>query len=304
MKKMVVIMNRKAGRLSGAFSETRRSRFTDMVQQTCRNVDVYWTDPRDLDRTIDKALSAGPDIIAVGGGDGTLSSAAARLVGTDVVLGVIPAGTFNLIARDLSAHLSMKQAAADIAAGAPLLMDAGELNGHIFLHHASLGIHPKTIALREAYRRKLGVGKLVTTGVALAWILTNPPSTRLHVATDSGTFNVHTPFLFIGANRFETGPFQFIRRETFDAARLGVFYTPRGKTADLLRMIVRTFLEKRLTNVRHLNGFQTERLTVDSEKTRLKMSLDGELKAFEPPVSIRIRPGALRVIAGSLCGAP
>lgn len=62
---------------------------------------VSGTDGRDALRLAQDAVCAGPDALVVVGGDGTVHVAAQALSGTDVRLGVVPAGTGNDVARML-----------------------------------------------------------------------------------------------------------------------------------------------------------------------------------------------------------
>ncbi|MEG2810471.1 MAG: diacylglycerol kinase family protein, partial [Akkermansia sp.] len=52
--------------------------------------------PEDMFRVLREATESGVKMVAVAGGDGTLSIAAKALVGTDTILGVIPSGTMNV----------------------------------------------------------------------------------------------------------------------------------------------------------------------------------------------------------------
>jgi len=63
-----------------------------------------------------QALDAGADLVLACGGDGTVAACAGALAGTDVALGLIPAGTGNLLARNLDVPLDV-DAALDIAFG-------------------------------------------------------------------------------------------------------------------------------------------------------------------------------------------
>src|SRR3954451_11319570 len=67
------------------------------------------------------------DIVAVFGGDGTTMQAAAALVGTDVVLGVIPGGTGNLLAGNLRIPASPARAARALVRATPRLFDLGRM---------------------------------------------------------------------------------------------------------------------------------------------------------------------------------
>ncbi len=55
---------------------------------------------------VERAAESSPDLIVVAGGDGTLRAAAAVLAGRGIAIGVIPAGTGNLFARELGLPVS------------------------------------------------------------------------------------------------------------------------------------------------------------------------------------------------------
>src|SRR5690242_9225507 len=84
------------------------------------------------------ALAARPDAVIVGGGDGTLSTAANVLCGHNIPLGVLPLGTANDFARTLGLPRDLEQACAIIGAGHTIAVDVGVANGRHFLNVASL----------------------------------------------------------------------------------------------------------------------------------------------------------------------
>lgn len=55
---------------------------------------------------VERAAESSPDLIVVAGGDGTLRAAAAVLAGRGIAIGVVPAGTGNLFARELGLPVS------------------------------------------------------------------------------------------------------------------------------------------------------------------------------------------------------
>lgn len=106
----------------------------------------------DLAATLDQVLADGHDLVVVGGGDGTVTYAAGRVAGTDVMLGVLPLGTANDFARTLEIPSNLAQACATIAEGKVVDIDLGRANGQPFLNVASAGL---SVAVTEALSPRL-----------------------------------------------------------------------------------------------------------------------------------------------------
>ncbi|HHX45161.1 MAG TPA: diacylglycerol kinase family lipid kinase [Chloroflexi bacterium] len=64
----------------------------------------------DVSALVREAVARGCDLCVGSGGDGTVSAVADGLVGTDVPLGILPAGTGNVLARELGIPTEMDQA--------------------------------------------------------------------------------------------------------------------------------------------------------------------------------------------------
>jgi YegS/Rv2252/BmrU family lipid kinase len=83
--------------------------------------------PGDARHLAEQGVAEGVDVVAVYGGDGTTMQAAAALVGTDVLLGVIPGGTGNLLAGNLRIPASPARAARALVSARPKLFDLGRM---------------------------------------------------------------------------------------------------------------------------------------------------------------------------------
>ncbi|ACL40855.1 diacylglycerol kinase catalytic region [Pseudarthrobacter chlorophenolicus A6] len=111
----------------------------------------------DLALTLERVMAENHDLVVVGGGDGTVSFAAGRLAGTGTVLGVLPLGTANDLARTLEIPSTLPAACAALADGKVVDIDLGRVNGQPFLNVASVGLSVGvTETLSPRLKRRLG----------------------------------------------------------------------------------------------------------------------------------------------------
>jgi YegS/Rv2252/BmrU family lipid kinase len=101
-----------------------------------------------------------PDILAVCGGDGTMKEVVSSLPDPPCPVGIIPAGTTNLLAHEIGMPLNLQRAVEVILNGDVRRVDLGVLNGralHRFLLMAGIGFDGYVVArLRPAAKRHLG----------------------------------------------------------------------------------------------------------------------------------------------------
>ena len=99
--------------------------------------------PEDLEKTVRAALAKKPDLLILGGGDGTISGLVDLMVGHDVILGVLPLGTANSFARTLGIPLDIAGAVEVIRTGVPRRIDLGMIDKDYFANCAAMGLSPK-----------------------------------------------------------------------------------------------------------------------------------------------------------------
>ncbi|NEM92537.1 diacylglycerol/lipid kinase family protein [Galbitalea soli] len=113
------------------------------------------------------ALDRGVDVVVVAGGDGTLRAVAQELRGSAVPLALVPAGTGNLLARNLGLPLDNLALALRTAfAGSDRLIDVGVVEAervdgtrdtHAFLVMAGLGLDAQMAAnTNELLKARVG----------------------------------------------------------------------------------------------------------------------------------------------------
>src|ERR1700692_1072666 len=152
-KPVPVIINASAGvQHDGAFASDLERHFKSAGVEAA----IAMVDPADIAAEVQRAISAKPPVIVIGGGDGTLSGSASAFVGAETALGILPLGTLNHFAKDLHIPLDLEGAIQTIADGQTAKVDLGAVNDRFFLNNSSLGLYPKVVAGRDALGQGLG----------------------------------------------------------------------------------------------------------------------------------------------------
>lgn len=124
-------------------------------------------------------------VVAVGG-DGTVAAVAHALAGGAVPLGIIPAGTGNMVARELGIPLTVEEAVALLAGPSQeRRIDAMRINGRTFLLNAGVGINAEVIDQTSRLGKSL-FGRSAYFGTAVWKVLQAKPQ-RLEVTVDGET---------------------------------------------------------------------------------------------------------------------
>jgi YegS/Rv2252/BmrU family lipid kinase len=241
-------------------------------------------------------VKRGAELIIAAGGDGTVGAIAGVLAGSDAAMGILPLGTLNHFARDLGIPPDLEDAARVVASGRERRVDIAEVNGRAFVNNASVGLYPLMVVDRDAQRERLGRSKRLAMLVASLRTMARFHARRLTLSIDGGEARVDTPLLFVGNNDYRLAIPGAGRREALDGGELCVMVMRSKSLPGFLAATGRALLGVgRKDDMVRLNDVRT--LSVDSRRSRLTLAMDGETVALAPPLTFRIRPGALRVIA-------
>ena len=243
-------------------------------------------------------LEQGAKRIIVGGGDGSVGAAAQVLAGTDAALGILPLGTLNHFARDLGIPFDLAKAAALIADGHVRAVDVAEVNGRVFVNNSAIGLYPLMVVDRESQQHRLGRSKRLAMLVASLRTLWRFDDHRLTLTSEEARSGVDTPLLFVGNNDYKLALPAAGRRAALDDGKLCVLVMRKKGVAGFLAATFRALIGRaRPDDMVRMDAIT--RLRVDSGRHVLTISVDGETCRLNPPLDYRIRPSALRVIAGA-----
>src|SRR5215217_4526217 len=113
--KVVVIVNSGSGSVSGEQTlDELRELFNESGIEA--NVAVA-TNSDNLKSLAETTARSDSTIVIAGGGDGTISTVASALMGTEKILGILPLGTLNNFSKDLRIPQELASAIGTIADG-------------------------------------------------------------------------------------------------------------------------------------------------------------------------------------------
>ncbi|NWK56802.1 diacylglycerol kinase family lipid kinase [Verrucomicrobiaceae bacterium N1E253] len=132
----------------------------------------------------EKFVKDGEPVVVAAGGDGTLNGVVQALAGTETALGVLPAGTMNVFARELGLPFnSLKKSLDVLNAGYIKEVDLFEANGHAFMQMAGVGFDAQVIE-ETPWESKKVFGPMAYLMSAVRVLGDTPP--KMKVTCDDG----------------------------------------------------------------------------------------------------------------------
>ena len=301
--KAAVLLNASAGSTAASDSSALVSRVREAFERATLEAEILAIGQESLPAAARKAAASDADVVVLGGGDGTLRTGAAALVGGRKPLGILPLGTLNHFAKDVGIPLDLDQAVGTIERGHVKEVDVGEVNGRIFLNNSSIGLYPSAVAQREELRHRHGGGKWPAMFNACVDVFRRFPLLAVTLQVENHAVALTTPFIFVGNNRYDMRLFSLGTRTSLQGGELSIYLTRNGGRMGLLRLALRALLG-RLEQDRDFHSFMLPGVEIRTRRRSLRVSLDGEVEWMASPMRYSLRPRALRVLVPLPDAAP
>lgn len=213
---VVLVINPESGSGTG-------SRVVDEVRAALPEAEIRELGPEDDPAEVLRSAAARAEVLAVGGGDGTVSTAAAVAVDAGLPLAVFPAGTFNHFAKDIGCGTVAKTVAA-IRRGSVACVDVVCLNeSRTVLNTASIGAYPAFVRRREKLEKR--IGKPLASFYAMLRTLRSERPVRIRY--DNKT--LLTSLFFLGNSVYLPTGFAPSRRSRMDDGLMDVRILEAGR---------------------------------------------------------------------------
>ncbi len=263
-----------------------------------------WDEPLWFETTVDDAgasmaraaVAAGADMVVAAGGDGTVRVVCAEMAGTGIPVGVIPAGTGNLLARNLTIPLTQDEAIETVLRGQDRAIDVVSIEGdHLdrtrFLVMAGLGLDAAIMdGAPDALKARIGWPAYVLAGARHL----RYPAVRVDISVDGAEpVRRRARTVVIGNVGFLQAGIPLLPDALIDDGQLDIVVVAPRRLFGWVSLALRIFSRGRRTDDR-LDRF-TGRSVVLTTAHPAPRQLDGDTVGPGTELRAHIEPGLLLV---------
>jgi len=294
-QKVVVIINP----ISGAgrrrdLARQRAEQAAAFIEKRRLDAEVFVTErPGHARELAQAARRRGATLFVAWGGDGTVNEIGSALVDSPASLAIVPTGSGNGLARELGIPLDPASALETVFEGRQRLIDAGELDGHLFFNVAGLGLDAR-VAHRFADGGLDRRGFVRYLELAAREVLTFVPSDYA-VTADGHDLRVR-PLVMAIANSRQYGngaiiaPFALL-----DDGKLDLVVVNHRPAWQVL-LHTRRLFSGAMAQVPGVSMTKAQAISISADSPLL-YHVDGEPFTGSHTISVSVRPRALRVLS-------
>jgi YegS/Rv2252/BmrU family lipid kinase len=257
--------------------------------------------PDDARRLATEAVGEGAQVVVAAGGDGTVNEVLNGIGDApkgfeQACLGVLPLGTVNVFARELSLPMKLEAAWQTVLSGRETRIDLPSVdhNGGVsryFVQLAGAGLDARAVELVD-WSLKKKVGPLAYVYAGLKALLQSPST----IIVTGGNRTLTGQLVLIGNGRLYGGNYQLFPEADLSDGLLEVCVFPKVNWFTLLRCGPELLLRQKVPASQVL-ALRADSVTLQSSDDT-PFEVDGEL-AGRLPATFRVRRQALRVIVPS-----
>lgn len=288
------IINTSAGTVFDLTQERIRTAVEGAFAQRGHRISVVFAAPADVEAEIEAALARDIDALIIGGGDGTVRTAARYLMGRQTALGILPLGTLNRLARDLEIPLQLEPAADFLAAALPCKIDVAKVNDSIFLCNSLMGASLHFSVGRARLRGRPAAERLPKYLGLIGSMLSCRRKISILVDSGSGQIRIRALSLAVTNNGYDEGT-PWLRRPKLDSGKLTMYVSEHRSGLGMMAAVLRAMVglwhgDPNLTKI------VASKFVIHTRASRRTLSNDGEIQRFATPLRYEVMPQSLSVL--------
>ncbi|AEV72017.1 sphingosine/diacylglycerol kinase-like enzyme [Mycolicibacterium rhodesiae NBB3] len=260
----------------------------EQVREALPRTEIVQVDETDDVAKVLRTAAETAEVLAVGGGDGTVSCAAGVALEAGIPLAVFPGGTFNHFAKDIGCE-TVARTIDVIKRGSVSCVDVACINDtNMVINTASIGAYPMFVQTREKLEHK--IGKPMAGIYAMFHTLRHGQPVRIKYDNKS----LQTSLFFLGNSVYLPSGFAPSRRERLDDGLLDVRILETGRRLARVRILVALALG-RLTRSPLYHEMRVPEFSFTALDGPTVLAHDGEVGTEFTDATFRVRYRALPV---------
>lgn len=272
----------------GREKDTYETAIKDHFRSSPHNISFYMLNGKNDAQQLDKKIGAEkPGIVVAVGGDGTVSMVAKKLLGTEIKLAIIPAGSANGMARELNIPIDIAASLEIIEKGHERRIDVINVNRRLCLHLSDIGLNARLIKYFEQgnMRGKWGYAK-----VALKVFLQRQHMRVIIHTADTEIRRDAFMVVLANASKYGTGAVINPKGKLYDGL-FEVVIIRRLAFVTLLKM----WLKPRAFDPSHIEVIQARSVHIQTQR-KVHFQVDGEYIGRVHHVDAEIQPSKLHIL--------
>lgn len=290
-----IVFNASSG--TAASASVRPEQLIERFRALGHSVSIDADQSKPFAERMQTARTVAAPILVAAGGDGTVTALAEVSIQAGKTLAVLPLGTANLLARDLSIPLDLDAWFAGYEAMEPRRIDVGEVNGRVFLHKVVIGAVPGIAAAREQLRGRPDLAAKI--GFLMHFVRRLSRVRRFAAEITPGKGEPHierVQSIAVANNDYAEGPGRIFSRARLDEGTLSLYLLRHLRPTDALRLGFSMLLGSwRNDEVLEIESVRS--LVIRTHRKSVRVMLDGEIEMLPGPLAFRSLPLALNVLA-------
>ncbi|MEQ8218972.1 MAG: diacylglycerol kinase family protein [Arenibacter sp.] len=241
------------------------------------------------------SIREGAQTIVACGGDGTINEVASCLVGTNILLGIIPIGSGNGLASHLMIPSIIEKAIEIIKNNDIVTIDVGKVNESFFFSNTGMGFDANVIKNYEALKKRTLIGYLKASLRSFNEFKRGR-DVRISIDEDH---TINNPFLVFVSNSNELGfNISLTPKASLMDGQLDVLIVPELSKLKML-LFGALMLVRKYHWLKEIKTYQTKTLQIyRNEGLFLDSQIDGEFyKVEEKHINISIMEKSLGILA-------
>lgn len=231
-------------------------------------------------------------VVAVGG-DGTVNEVAKGIINKGYgVLGIIPGGTGNDMAKSLGIPMDPKEAIKDIIKGHKKMIDIGRVNSSNFLNITSVGFDAEVVLNNLKIRKK--IKSHLSYAISVIYTLIDFKNKKVKIDIDGKQINKSIVLLAVGSGKYYGGGMKVLPEAELDDGYLHICLISDISKLKLLLLFPTIFNGHHIKHTKYVKSYLAKSVSIIGEE-EMPLNIDGDVTCAKE-VNICLEDKKLSVI--------